>query len=273
MSVIGLHGVPGSGKTLSSVVIARKYYKKENGLIRRFIRKKKGKEEYLNNIYSNFPILLDKKKKIYSRIISIDDCNNDYSFLEHSILILDEVQAFYDSYRDFKSFPKEIATFFQFHRHFGIQDIYLISQHPRRLVTYLKDVITQFNRMRNFIKIPFIHLGIITYRTVFEFDDYKFAFSNSDEIKQMYDIRRGIYFFNYKKVFNSFLSIYLFQLNEDKPLLDKGCYDNVFMREEVLNYLNDRLFGKKTERRKSLSSAETSESEDHELLQDVNFVI
>ncbi len=242
MSVIGLHGVPGSGKTLSAVVIARKYYKKENNFLKRWIRKRKGKDECINNVYSNFPILLDKKRNIYSRIVSVDDCNNKYSFEEHCIIILDEVQAFYDSYRDFKSFPREIASFFQFHRHFGIQDIYLISQHPRRLVTYLKDVITQFNRLRRFVKVPIFHIGIITYRTVFEFDDYKFAFSNSDEVKQMYDIRRGFYIFNYKKAFNSFLSIYLYQLNENKPPMDKGIYTNVFLPKSVLKYLDDRLF-------------------------------
>lgn len=262
MSVIGLHGVPGSGKTLSSVVIARKHYKRENSKLKRFIRKIKKKEIFVNNVYSNFPILLDKKRNIYSNIVSIDDCTNEYSFKGNSIIILDELQAFYDSYKDFKDFPREIASFFQFHRHFSIKDIYLISQHPRRLVTYLKDVITQFNRMRRFIKIPFLHIGIITYRGVFEFDDYKYAFSNSKEVKEMYDIRRGIYIFNYKKVFNSFLSIYLYQLNENKPLLTKGTYDNVFLPDEVVNYLNDRLFTSKNSKRKlgckgSYSSAES----------------
>ena len=102
--------------------------------------------------------------------------------------------------------------------------------------------------MRRFIKIPFLHIGIITYRGVFEFDDYKYAFSNSKEVCEMYDIRKGFYIFNYKKAFNSFLSIYLYQLNENKPLLNKGTYNNVFLPDEVLFYLNERLFQNNTKR-------------------------
>ena len=99
MSVIGLHGVPGSGKTLSVAVIARKHYKRENSLIKKVIYKifstlpgkpgikfKKKLEYYkifpkgrINNVYSSYPILLDRKRNIYSNKFSIFDFNNKYN--------------------------------------------------------------------------------------------------------------------------------------------------------------------------------------------------
>ena len=214
MAVIGLHGIPGSGKTVAATSIALKYYKKQNKLFKKFIRYlKKEKEITVNNIYSNYPILLNKRKQVYSNIITIDDLDNRYSFKKDSLIILDEVQAFYDSFRDFKKFPPSISSFFQFHRHFGITDIYIISQHPRRLITYIRDVISQYHRIKTFIRIPILNIGIISYRRCFEFEDFNASFTKDKQLRNMLEIKTKFYIFKCRKVFNSFKTTYLIPLN------------------------------------------------------------
>ena len=247
MSVIGLHGIPGCGKTLTSVgAIAKKTYKKDNRLIKRIIRKCMKSPIRINTIYSNFPILLDKKRKIYSNIITVDDCDNRYSLLPNSTVIIDELQAYYDSSMPVRDFPKSIATFYQFHRHFDIKDMYLISQHPRRIITYMRDVISEYQRIKRYIKIPIVHLGIVLARSVYEFDDYKFAFTRSKEVKRQYDIKTKFYFFNYKKAYKSYKSKYMSAFNKDKPLLYRGTYTSLQFPQEEFDYLNRRLFGERT---------------------------
>ena len=240
--VIGLHGIPGSGKTLTAVSIAAKIYKKDNTLLKRIIRKCMKVPTRINTIYSNFPILLDKKRQIYSNIVTVDDLDNRYSLLPNSTVFIDEIQAYYDSSMHVRDFPKRIATFYQFHRHFDIKDMYLISQHPRRIITYMRDVITEYQRIRRFIKIPIIHIGIVTARSVYEFDDYKFAFTRSKEIKKQYDVKNRLYIFNYKKMFKKFKSKYMSAFNKDKPLLYRGTYTSLEFPEEEFDYLYYRLF-------------------------------
>ena len=80
MALKVLCGVPGSGKTLNATRLAIQHYKKENSFIKRLIIKlgvllhvKRAKIEeiyrsrfyhsFVNNVYSSYPILLDKKKK------------------------------------------------------------------------------------------------------------------------------------------------------------------------------------------------------------------
>lgn len=242
MSVIGVHGLPGQGKTLLATALAIKQYRKSNTLVRRIIRKKLGVPSRLNLIYSNYSILLDKKRNVYSNIVSIDDCNNDYSFFPNSSIIIDEVQAFYDSYRDFKNFPRSVSSFFQFHRHFGIKDIYLISQSPRRVVTYLRDVTSVYWRIKKFIKIPFIPLGVIYYRICYEFDHYDWAFTRSKEEIKRYDISSKLVFFSTYKVFNSFKSKYLNMLNINSELCKRGQYKSKAFPKKEIDYLYNRLF-------------------------------
>lgn len=242
MAVIGLHGIPGCGKTVSSTSIALKHYKKTNKLYKQFFRYLMKKEIIINNVYSNYPILLDKRKKIYSNIISIDDLDNRYRFSFNSIIILDEVQAFYDSYRDFKKFPEGISTFFQFHRHFGIKDIYVIAQHPRRLISYIRDVISQYHRIKRFLKLRILNLGIISYRKCYEFEDYTNSFTKDKQLKKLLEIKTGFYIFNLRKTFKSFNSRYLNVLNCNKPLPDFGTYSSLILPEQVQIYLNNKLF-------------------------------
>lgn len=242
MSVIGLHGIPGSGKTLSATAIALKYYKKQNSLFKQFFRYIRKKEVITNNIYTNYPILLNKRKKIYSNIITIDDLDNRYSFKPSSIIILDEVQAFYDSYRDFKKFPASISSFFQFHRHFGVKDIYILSQHPRRLITYIRDVICEYHRIKKYFK--FLGFGIVCYRKCFEFEDFTDSFTRDKELKKKLEIKTRFYFFKIRKVYKSYDSVYLKTLNINKPLCNLGTYNSLTISATMENYLNDKLFNK-----------------------------
>lgn len=242
MSVIGLHGIPGCGKTVGATAVALKHFKKTNSKLKQFIRYLRKRDIYINNVYSNYPILLNKKHKIYSHIISIDDLDNRFSFLPDSIIILDEVQAFYDSYRDFRKFPSGISSFFQMHRHFGIKDIYVISQHPRRMITYIRDVISQYHRIKHFFKFKLLNVGLIVYKRCYEFEDFTTSFTKDKEVKKMLEIKTKFYLFKLKKVFNSFDSKYLYCLNEGKPLPTYGSYTSLDMPDEMKDYLISKLF-------------------------------
>ena len=86
MEILCFSGIPGSGKTLDATSEALKHYRSENGLFRRILPillsklpgklGNKGKERLkyihsfpynrINNVYSTYPILLDKKHNIYS---------------------------------------------------------------------------------------------------------------------------------------------------------------------------------------------------------------
>jgi len=242
MSVIGLHGIPGSGKTLSATAIVLKYYKKQNRLHKQFFRYIRKKDIIINNIYTNYPVLLNKRKKLYTNVVTIDDLNNTYSFLPKSLIVLDEVQAFYDSYRDFKNFPPAISSFLQFHRHFGVKDIYILSQHPRRLVTYIRDVICEYHRIKKFLKIPILNLGIVCYRKCFEFEDFTESFTRDKEIKKKLEIKTRFYCFKLKKVYKSYISTYLKALNENKPLCNLGTYKDLSISTEMRSYLENKLF-------------------------------
>ena len=105
-----ISGLPGKGKNVYATYLALKHFDKTNSLLKRCIRRIKHQDIIINNVYSTYPILLDKKKMIYSRLVTLDDMKNQYSFLKDSLIIVDEVQSFYDS-DEFKDFPKEIAVF------------------------------------------------------------------------------------------------------------------------------------------------------------------
>ena len=169
--ISSIHGLPGVGKNVYATYLALKHYKKTNSLIKRGIRRICHEKIWINNIYTSYPILLDKKRKVYSRQIKPDDLRNQYSFLPNALIIIDEIQSFYDS-DEYKKFPKEIAVFNQFHRHFDIDDIYYITQHPSRLMKKLRILCCEFDKVKTFINIPFINIGFMHIIRYFEFDDY-----------------------------------------------------------------------------------------------------
>ena len=114
MEILIYSGIPGSGKTLDATYEALKHFKKENSRLKYFIyytfsklglKTAKDKINYyksfpygkINNIYSSYPILLDKKNNIYSNKYSIFDFNNKWSFYPNALFIDDEIQLKIDS--------------------------------------------------------------------------------------------------------------------------------------------------------------------------------
>ena len=234
-----ISGLPGSGKNVYATYLAKKHFARENNSFRRFIRRLKHHDLLINNIYSNYPILLNKKKKIYSNLISINDLNGDYSYIKNALIIIDEIQADYDS-EEHKIFPKRIATFNQFHRHFGIKDIYYISQHPSRIVKKLRNISCVFIKIRKFLVIPIIKIAFLYYTNYYEFDDYGKWHHPSKEMKT-YDVDNHFRLFFVNKVFKAYNSTYLSALNKDKPLLKKGTFNSLSVSKEQLHKVFTRL--------------------------------
>ena len=233
-----ISGLPGMGKNVYATYLAKNHFKHENNPIKRFIRKLKHQDIYINNVYSSYPIILNKRKKIYSNLITLNDLDNKHRFINNAVIIIDEVQSFYDS-DEYKKFPKKIAVFNQFHRHFGIKDIYYISQHPSRIVKKLRNVACKFTKIRKFIIIPFINLGIMYITNYYEFDDYGKWHHPPKEMKT-YDVDNKFKFFFVKPIFKSYNSTYLKVLNEDKPLYNKGTFTSTYLsRDEVNSIYSD----------------------------------
>lgn len=239
--IASIHGLPGVGKNVYATYLALRHYNKTNSFLNRSIRKIHHLPSRINNVYSSYPILLDKKRNVYSHRVSPDDLRNQYSFIPDSLIIIDEIQSFYDS-DEFKDFPKEIAVFNQFHRHFGISDIYYISQHPSRVVKKLRNVTSQFIKIRFFFKFPIVPLGLMYYTNYYEFDDYGKWHHPAREMKT-YDCDNHFVLFNVKKVFKAYNSIYLHTLNDNKPLKYKEKFTHLDLStDEVESIFGDYIW-------------------------------
>ena len=59
-----ISGLPGSGKNVYATYLAKKHFKHENFPLKRLIRRLKHQEIYINNVYTSYPIILNKHKKI-----------------------------------------------------------------------------------------------------------------------------------------------------------------------------------------------------------------
>lgn len=232
-----VNGIPGSGKNVLVTKICLHHYKKTNNSIRRLIRKIKKEPIWINNIYSTYPILLKKtkKEKIYSNIVTIYDLVPSNRFLNHAVIVIDETQAFYDS-EDHKEFPKEIAIFNQFHRHFGIDDIYYVSQHPSRIMKKLRILACEFDKIKRFICIPFIHLAFMHIVRYFEFDDYG-KYNHPKKEAKTYDVKNKYMLFFAGKVFKAYDSKYLKVLNIDKSLYNRGMFRKLDLSEKEIKYI------------------------------------
>lgn len=262
MALISFCGVPGSGKTLNATRAALKHYKKENSRIKYFIsfvfskfHLKISKIDYdyysnfpyrkINNIYSNYPILLDKKRKIFSNRINLWDLNNNYSFLPNAFIIIDEIQLYADSdeYKDqtinFKL--SKVARFLQAHRHYGVKTIIIISQNPSRIFKKARNICESYLKLNKVLNLPF-NLSIVKGRGYYDLDYYgKYVPTDRKERKKLpFDYYRYINFFNRKKVFNAYDSRYLSNYNYNKPLYQHGYYENLKIEYEFLEELFER---------------------------------
>lgn len=235
-----INGIPGSGKNVRATYLGKKAFKKNNNVIKKFIRYLKHEPVIVNNVYSTYPILLKKyyrksKDNIYSNVVTLFDLVPNNRFVKHATIICDETQAFYDS-EEHKEFPKDIATFNQFHRHFDVDDIYYITQHPSRLMKKLRILCSEFDKIKTFINIPFINIGFMHIVRYFEFDDYGKYHHPKKEAKT-YDVKNKYCIFLSKKVFKSYDSKYLKVLNNDKPLYHRGRFNNLNLTSKQINYI------------------------------------
>lgn len=239
--VIALSGIPGSGKNVRATYLAKKHFKHQNNILRKLVRKIKHEPILVNNVYTTYPILLKKyskkscKKNIYSNKVTIYDLVPDNRFLKHACIIIDEAQAFYDS-EEHKIFPKEIATFNQFHRHFDVDNIYYISQHPSRILKKLCVLASEFDKVKIFINIPFINIGFMYIVVYYERDDYG-KYNHPKKEAKTYDVKNRFCIFRTKPVFKSYDSKYLRVLNVDKPLYDKGEFESLTLSEEDIRLI------------------------------------
>lgn len=226
MSVIILNGVPGSGKTLNLTREAVYTFKAQNRLITRIERKIKGLPIYVNTIYSNYPILLNKRKQIYSHKASIFDLTIDNKFPEGSSMFFMEIQLSYDS-MEYNKFPDIIAAFLQAHRHGDIYNIYFDSQSMSRIPKKMRIIACErwqilwtfhFERF-----IPFLHLGITCYKVCYDTEEEKTTdLPNEKRLK----------FFNTKKVSKAYDTKCLKALWSHATPYDKGCYTSLIMSYE-----------------------------------------
>ena len=227
MSVVAVCGLPGSGKTLFTTYLAMKQYKRLNRF--NFSKEKK------NYIYSNYPIKLDKKH--YSKAVGLSDLSLNNSWETGSTIMLDEIQLYFDSL-EFKDFPKTIRNAFQLHRHFGISDIYINSQHPSRIVKQVRVLVSKFYDILKFIKIPFTPWCLFIYNVYYNADDFgKSVKVNKSDVS--YKFSKCHLFMNYKKVYKAYDTIYMNNLVSDKPVYDSKEFNSKVMSKSDINDVFD----------------------------------
>lgn len=252
--VINVAGIPGSGKNVNVTYLAKKHYKKYNSPIRRLIRKILHQPTWINNVYSTYPIRLEKyskrskKKDVYSNKVTLYDLIPSNRFQKNACIIIDETQAFCDS-DDWENFPKEIAVFNQFHRHFDVDNIYYISQHPSRIVKKLRVLACEFDKIKTFINIPFINIAFMHIVSYFEYEDYGKYNHPKKEVKT-YDVKNKYMLFFSKKVFDSYDSKYLKVLNKDEPLFDKGTFNSLTLTKDEIMYIYPDLYNNPRSKRR-----------------------
>lgn len=250
MEILIYSGIPGSGKTLHATYDALKHFKRENRVLKRFFcflfsklgsKSARSKLSYynnfpyckINNVYSSFPILLDKKRHIYSNKWSIFDFNNKWSFLPNAYFVEDEIQLKIDS-DEYKDKDKNviisrIAKFMQSARHFGCSGISICTQHPSRAFKKCRNVASGFVQHKSMFILPVLKFGFLKTTKYFLLDDYgKYVPKSREERKKLpFEFKKKLVFMNFNKVFSSYDSRYLSNYNYNKPLLKKGTYTSL----------------------------------------------
>ncbi len=256
MEILTFNGIPGSGKTLHATQYALKHFQRENGFLRRFLtymvallpgklgKKAKIRKEYIdsfphhrvNNVYSTYPILLDKKRKIYSLKWSIwDFVGNKYSYLPGALFVNDEIQLYVDSdeYDDrvVKKYISYVAKFMQSARHFGCEGIILCTQHPSRLFKKARNVASGFVQHKKMFVLPIFKLGWIKTIQYYILEDYgKYIPKSHEERKKVtFEFKKKVVFMNFNKVFSAYDSRYLAEYNYNKPLFPSVPYESLKM--------------------------------------------
>lgn len=240
-------GIPGSGKTLDATDEAIRHYRKQNNPLKFYlsficsklgIKSKKLNYDYyclfpkkrINTVYSNYPILLDKRRGITSHVVNLFDLDNRFSYYPDSLIIIDEIQLYADSedYKDKEINLKlaKIAKFLQAHRHFGIKKIIFISQHPSRIFKKGRNICESYVKHNKVINIPIIPFSIISGIGYYESEFYgRFIPRSHEERKKLpFDYYKYFKVINRKIVYSAYDSRYLSNYNYLKPLCSYGCY-------------------------------------------------
>lgn len=186
----------------------------------------------VNNVYSTFPILLDKKKNIWSRKVSLYDLDNRVSFYPNSLLIIDEVQLFIDSdeYKDKEKnrVISRIGKFLQSHRHFGIKQVIFTSQSPSRIFKKGRNIVVGYLKQFKIINLPIVPFSIMRGILYYDFDYYgRYIPRDHEERKKLpFEYKKVLKIFNRNDIHSRYDSRYLALYNYQRPLLEKGTWDN-----------------------------------------------
>lgn len=247
MGVYTYSGLPGKGKTFNATLSAYKHYKSQNTYIE-FLRyylplrkkikyriaRKSFKNNPINKIYSNYPILLDKKRNIYSHPIQPSMMMLNYQFPKGSLIVLDEIQRYFDS-RDFKEFPKKLGIFFQHHRHGSIDRIIVVSQSPSRIDTKMRLLSEVYRKYKVLIIPPFLPFGLMSYTDYYEYEDYGKS-TLIDKKLRTYDAKHHITLFMKKNVIGRYDSKYFRVIFENLPDVPDKQFQNINL---TINELSD----------------------------------
>lgn len=235
MSVIAICGLPGSGKTLFNTYLQLKHYKRQNNVFSKLKRKIKKEDITVNNIFSNYPILLNKKHKktLYCNRVSLDDLYEYTRFPINSNLCFDEFQLYFDSL-DFKNFPKNVRNLFQLHRHLGFNNIYILSQHPSRIVKQARVLVSEFYEIVKSIRLPFGFM-FFRYNIYYNYEDFGKPV-NVKKNEVTYRFKKKLLIFRYKKVYKSYDTIYMRHLLDNKDDFHITKYASVSMNLDDINY-------------------------------------
>lgn len=238
MSVISINGRPGMGKSVLATYRQLVQYRKENGFFRRCYNKITKKPLIYNNVYSNFPICLDRKKQIYSRKFTLYDFEKFWRYPMDTQIVIDEIQAYYDS-SEWKDVPANVRTNFQFHRHFGIKNIFIISQDPGRVPTIFKKLAEEFHDIDKFykFKIPFTNLGIGLLKINVYYRVEDFGLPTCVRKKEVaYKFSKKWRFFSLSGPFNSYDTKCMSALVENEPMLDNENWTSLKMsKQDILD--------------------------------------
>jgi hypothetical protein len=184
MAIISVNGLNRKGKTANATYLAVKTYKKHNSIIRKLIERRIHNQ---NTIFSNYPILLDRKKKVYSHAIDPRQLTMRYKLPSGSVIIIDEIQRYWDS-TEHDKVPKGLKTLFQHHAHGDILKIIVISQDPGRIPITIRQLCESYTKHRFFIKIPLIPL-FVSYATEYYREVDYGAYHHASKEARNYDYK------------------------------------------------------------------------------------
>lgn len=157
--ILGIWGLPRSGKTTTLTAIAQKALKHK-----RFLRELRKDYDY---VFTNFFC-----EGCYK--LDFDDLKS--CAMENSLMIVDEISLFADS-RNFKNFDANLMYFFKMHGHYGIDFIWC-SQSASDADKKIRDITDTFYLLE-----PSLFPNVSTIKKIY----HNFSFANR-QITDTYDI-------------------------------------------------------------------------------------